>query len=195
MTCPPDWTPPITKGIDSISLHALTREDFAGSLAFFLEAAEEEPQEPDVWFRVALCYEKMGDRARAAEHYKKAIELKPDFAAALNNLGAIYISEKKFEEAVRVLAEAVKARPDYAAAYANLAVACIEAKNWKGAADAARKAIALNESDAESHLNLGVASLRTGDRAEALRQHEILLKLDRPRADRLKALLDEKPSE
>jgi Tfp pilus assembly protein PilF len=191
---PPDWKPPITQGIDSISLHALTREDFRASLAFFEQTAKDEPQEPDVWFRVALCHEKLGEPDKAIENYRKAIGLKPDFAVALNNLGSVYIGKGDFAEAAKVLSAAIKSRADYAAAYGNLAVACVGAKNWEGARDAAREAVRLNANDAEARLNLGRASLQLGDEGEARKQLDALRKSDRSRAERLRKMLDEKAS-
>ena len=68
---PPGWKPPITKGIDSISLHPLTRQDFRGALEFFEAAVKDEPDEPDVWFRLGLCHEKLADRAKAIETYER----------------------------------------------------------------------------------------------------------------------------
>jgi Flp pilus assembly protein TadD len=188
---PAGWKPPITKGIDSISLHPLTREDFRASLAFFLQAAKEEPDEPDVWFRVALCYEKLEESDKAIENYRKAVALKPDFTTALNNLGSVYIRRQDYAEAAKSLNEAIRVQPDYATAYGNLAVACVGSRDWEGARDAARQALKLNANDPEARLNLGTASLRLGDQAEALRQQEALLKSDKLRAARLKKLLDD----
>jgi Tfp pilus assembly protein PilF len=188
---PPNWKPAITRGIDAISLHALTREDFRASLALFQAAAAEEPDEPDAWFRVALCHEKLGEREAAIANYRKAIALKPDFAVALNNLGSVFIAQRDFARAAETLAAAIAARADYAAAYGNLAVACLGAENWEGARDAARAAVRLNANDAEARLNLGIALVRLGDRAGAGQQYQALLKGDRPRAARLKKLLDE----
>jgi len=105
-------------------------------------------------------------------------------------MGAIYISQGRYDRAAEVLRKAIEADPARAASYGNLAVACVQSKDWPGALDAARTAVKLNGNDAESRLNLGTAALRTGDRAEALRQHEALLRMDRPRAERLKALMD-----
>jgi Flp pilus assembly protein TadD len=92
-----------------------------------------------------------------------------------------------------VLRKAVNADPNHAASHGNLAVACVQKKDWPGALEAARNAVRLNANDAEARLNLGTAALRTGDRGEARRQQEALMKMDRPRAERLKALLDADP--
>jgi Flp pilus assembly protein TadD len=190
---PADWKPQITAGIDAISLHPLTREDFTAALAFFKDAVKDAPEDPDAWFRLGLCYEKAGEKDEAITQYLKAVELKPDFVTALNNMGAVYIGQGRYDRAAEVLRKAVKADPNHSASHGNLAVACVQQKDWPGALDAARNAVRLNANDAEARLNLGTAALRTGDRAEARRQREALIKMDRPRAERLKALLDADP--
>jgi tetratricopeptide (TPR) repeat protein len=190
---PADWKPQITAGIDAISLHPLTREDFTAALDFFKDAVKDAPEDPDAWFRLGLCYEKAGEKDKAIEQYQKAVELRPDFVTALNNMGAVYIGQGRYERAAEVLRKAVKADPNHAASHGNLAVACVQRKDWPGALEAARNAVRLNANDAEAHLNLGTAALRTGDRAEARRQQEALMKMDRSRAERLKAMLEADP--
>jgi Tfp pilus assembly protein PilF len=189
---PPDWVPPITRGIDSISLHPLTRQDFRAALEFFRAATAEQPDEPDLWFRLGLCHEKLAEPREAIEAYGKAIALKPDFAVALNNLGTCLIGTGAPEKAVEALRKAVAAKPDYGPAYGNLAVACVRSKNWKDAAEAARSAVRLNPEDAEARLNLGIAAAELGDADEARRQYDALLKADEPRGQVLKATIDAK---
>jgi Flp pilus assembly protein TadD len=66
----------------------------------------------------------------------------------------------------------------------------VQQRSWPEALAAARDAVRLRPDDAEARLNLGTAAAHTGDAAEARRQYERLLKLDKPRAERLKAVLD-----
>jgi len=49
-----------------------------------------------------------------------AIKLKPDFAKAHNNLGAVLFNEKMTEEAINSFKEAIRIRPGFAAAQKNL---------------------------------------------------------------------------
>lgn len=191
---PPDWVPPITRGIDAISLHPLTRRDFRAALQFFRAAVAEQPDEPDLWFRLGLCHEKLAEPAKAIEAYEKAIALKPDFAVALNNLGTCLIGTGAPERAVEHLRKAVALKPDYGPAFGNLSVAYVRSKNWKGAAEAARSAIRLAPGDTEARLNLGIAAAELGDRDESVRQYETLLKTDDSRAQVLKATIDAKAS-
>lgn len=57
------------------------------------------------------------------ESYKKAIELNPKKGEAFASLGALYLGQKKFNEAVENLKKAAEYEPKIAVIHANLAVA------------------------------------------------------------------------
>ena len=67
---------------------------------------------------VALVAE--GKNEEAISHYKMAIKLNPDFAAAHNNLGAVLFNAKMTEEAIDYYKEAIRIRPGFTAAQKNL---------------------------------------------------------------------------
>jgi len=56
----------------------------------------------------------------AISHYKMAIELKPDYAEAYNNLGGVLFNANMTEEAIDYFKEAIRIRPGFAAAQKNL---------------------------------------------------------------------------
>ncbi len=185
-----DWVAPITKGIDSLSLYPLTRDDFKSSLPFFEECARREPAEPDVWFRLGLCKEKIGDRDGAEKAYAKAIELKPPSPVPYNNLAVLEIQKGNYRHAISLLEHAVKIRPEYTEAMSGVAVAYFQLKEYPAAIDAAQKALSTNSSHVESHFTLGKAYLQSGQREKATEQYEALMTLDRPKSEELKALID-----
>ena len=57
-----------------------------------------------------------------------AIKIKPDFAAAHNNLGIALVAEGKNEEAISHYKMAIKLKPDYAAAQKNLEMALLRSE-------------------------------------------------------------------
>ena len=61
----------------------------------------------------------------AISHYKMAIKLKPDFAEAYNNLGAVLFDAKMTEEAIDYFKEAIRIRPGYATAQKNIEMALL----------------------------------------------------------------------
>jgi Flp pilus assembly protein TadD len=64
----------------------------------------------------------VGNRAQAAVHFAKAIELRPDFAEALNNLGVMRQVDGRLEEATELYRKALTIKPEYAEAHNNLGV-------------------------------------------------------------------------
>ena len=64
-----------------------------------------------------------GQFDEAIAHYRKALEIKPDFAEAHNNLGSALASRGQVDEAMVHYRQALKIKPDYAEAHNNLGVA------------------------------------------------------------------------
>jgi len=78
------------------------------------------------WENLSSVYQSLipvatGADAWAAASYEKTIELDPNNPLLLLNLGAVYIHQKKYDEAVRVFERAARIRPGYANALYNLA--------------------------------------------------------------------------
>jgi tetratricopeptide (TPR) repeat protein len=75
--------------------------------------------------------------------YKKIIELAPKHVQALNNLGVIYMSQKKNDKALRFFDKAIAAKGDYVDPYYNLA--CLYAQYDVGnSLQFLKKAISMN---------------------------------------------------
>lgn len=53
--------------------------------------------------------------------YEKALEIDPGYLDALNNLGVLYMREKKYEEAREVFEKAIRLKPVYVDPFYNLA--------------------------------------------------------------------------
>lgn len=83
------------------------------------------PRQKTTLFSQALALHKDGRLLEAKKMYEAALERSPNLFSALNNLGTIYIREKDYSEAHRVLKKATLADASYADAYYNLA--CLHA--------------------------------------------------------------------
>lgn len=90
-----------------------------------VEEAEEElkkaqklnSKDPRIFSAAALIEVKKGNKDRAAEFYKRAIEADPTDNASRLELARILIEKKKFEEAISILEEAKKIAPMIADTY------------------------------------------------------------------------------
>jgi tetratricopeptide (TPR) repeat protein len=58
-----------------------------------------------------------GQAAEAAACFETALRLRPDFADALDNYGALLSSAGRHEEALDLIQRALELRPDYAEAH------------------------------------------------------------------------------
>ena len=92
---------------------------------------------------------------RAVVSYEKAISLKPKYAEAYNNFGAVLKELGRLEEALGHYEYAVNLKPEYAAAYNNIAVISREMGKRDEVIPYLKKAIELSPNYAEAHYNLG----------------------------------------
>lgn len=74
------------------------------------------------YYNLGLSLAALNDEAGAVEAFKKAIEIKSDYAEAHYNLGIIYSRAEKYPEAVAEFQQAIKAKPDYAEARYSLGI-------------------------------------------------------------------------
>ena len=92
--------------------------DYRSAVIQLKNAAQNNPENADVRYRLGLAYNRIGDGASAEKELKKALELKPDHPNAAAELGGSLLRQGAFD---RVLAE-MKAPP---AGSANLAAVLV----------------------------------------------------------------------
>jgi len=63
------------------------------------------------------AYSTRQDYETAIEYFKKAIELKPDYAKAYYNMAGAYGNNRNYDKAIEYFEKTVELRPDYADAY------------------------------------------------------------------------------
>jgi tetratricopeptide (TPR) repeat protein len=78
-------------------------------------------REAEVWYKQALLAQRKGDLGGAEDLYQKVLTLDPGHVRALNNLGVIYMGQKKRGKAIAVFSRAVVLKKDYVDPYYNLA--------------------------------------------------------------------------
>jgi len=78
-------------------------------------------READVRYQEALIAQRTGDLRRAEALYQKVLTLDPGHVRTLNNLGVIYMGQKKRGKAIALFGRAVVLKKDYVDPYYNLA--------------------------------------------------------------------------
>ena len=121
---------------------------------------------------LATALGEQGDTVGAAEHYRRAIALQPDYAPAYNNLGVMQRASGNLEDAITTYRQALALKGDYPDAHYNLANALLAKNLPQEAADHFKIALQSIPDSAGAANNLGIAlsaQNRTGDAVAAFR--------------------------
>ncbi len=131
--------------------------------------AEADSDTPSEWHELGEELETHAP-AQARQAYEKVLELDPDHAGALGNLGRLMHEDGELEAAVVHYRRALEASGgnDVTAAF-NLGLALEELGRDRAAADAYNAALTIDPTFADAHLNLSRVYERLGDRVSALR--------------------------
>jgi tetratricopeptide (TPR) repeat protein len=136
-------------------------------------------RESEAWFQKGLELEETGAPvSQAIEAYRKVLELNPEAAGALVNLGTIYYRQRKFAEAEKFYRAAIEADSAYPLAQFNLGNLYDEQGRIPDAMDHYRRALHLNPQYADAHFNLALLCERAGESLKAVHHWKCYLKLD-----------------
>ncbi|MEA3189025.1 MAG: hypothetical protein QOD99_2855 [Chthoniobacter sp.] len=118
-----------------------------------------------------------GERPAAFEHFKRAVELKPENPEVHNNLGLGYATFGQMDKAIEEYRRAISIKDD-AAMRTNLGNALQQVKRFQEAIEQYREAIKMDANNVGAHTNLGLALASDGQVDEAMEQFRIVLQLD-----------------
>ena len=91
---------------------------------------------------------------RAENYYKKSISLDKNIPEPLNNLGSLYTSSHKYDEAIECYKKAIALNPKFSPAYYNLGKAYLTIGKLIDAKNYLKKAIELNSNFSHAHRTL-----------------------------------------
>ncbi len=117
---------------------------------------------------LGLALASRGQFDEAIVHYKKAIEIQPDFVMAHNNFGNALAGRGQFDEAIVHYKKAIEIQPDYAKAHHNFGNALAGRRQFDEAITEIRKAIEIQPDYAEAHNDLGLILAGRGQTDEAV---------------------------
>jgi tetratricopeptide (TPR) repeat protein len=124
---------------------------------------------------LATAFQEDGRLEDAIAHYRRAIDLQPDYAPAYNNLGAALRANGQVDEAVASYQRALAIQPEYPDAHYNLANALLEKNKPEEAAEHFRVALESIPGSAGTHNNLGIALASQGKLPAAVAEFEAAL--------------------
>jgi len=112
--------------------------------------------DPILYNITGACYVGLGQLSSAVRSYKKAIEIKPDYAKAHYNLGGAFQELGELEESVKSYESSIKIDPDYAEAHNNLGNIFRELGKLNMAKNSYENALAIKPNYAEAHFSLSI---------------------------------------
>jgi superkiller protein 3 len=106
--------------------------------------------------------------AEAADAYRKALTIKPEYIDAWYNLAIVLGRSGDMKGAVNASRKAIAINPKDADAWINLGVALFKSDDVEGAIDAFRKTLAINPDHVKAWHVLGIALDKSGDETGAI---------------------------
>lgn len=153
-------------------------ETAASEFSDLLKAA---PDSPLLYNLLGFCHLKQNNLTIATENFQHAIALKPDFKAAHNNLGGVYVLEGKVDQAVDEFDAVLKIDPQDTSVQKivfDLAQAVVRKQDYAIAIRLLNLGKPAMANSAPWHEMMGYASYKTGDTARAIAEIQKAMDLD-----------------
>ena len=128
-------------------------------------------------YNLGYVYERLGDRVKAIAAYKRAIELKPDFANAHSGLGVLYAKTGRIREGVALCKKATQLAPDNIEVQRSLATVYWQAKLYNNAAEVYDNIVRLDPDDKGALHQLGVIYMGKRMYPEAMAKFKRVLEI------------------
>jgi tetratricopeptide (TPR) repeat protein len=119
-----------------------------------------------------------GESGKAVEHLERALEICPDFAQALNDLGTHYYRTGDYSRAAQLFLRAVELEPASYAGWINLSKTSLAQGNYRRAAEAGACSLSLRPDDALAISQLALSYYLQSDFEQAKRYFLRVAELD-----------------
>jgi tetratricopeptide (TPR) repeat protein len=163
----------------------LASGDYRSSRPFFETFLQQFPDHAPAANNLGVCFyqefwatQSQDCLRKAEEMFRKSLELDPEFADALSNLGNLYDDLQKLPEAEGFLRKAVELAPDHTDACSNLGMVLHRQNKLAEAIDYYKQAIKADPAHANAWCNLGEALRELGRLTEALQATERALEIN-----------------
>lgn len=158
----------LTEGRASPGLQELTR------------AEKLTPEDPEIQLYLGAGYRMRREPALAEEKFRRAVELKPDYSEAWNNLGTLYLEQGRPDQAIPALEKALQnvfyGTPEYA--LNNLGWALFLSGRVEEAQKRLQEAVEMAPSFPPARKNLAAVLQERQDWQGALKQLDVLLRVN-----------------
>jgi tetratricopeptide (TPR) repeat protein len=163
---------------------SLQRGETEIAIRQYRRSLELNPRDPETHFGIGEAYRRKDEHALTEEHFHKVLQLDPTFSDARLNLGVLYMTQGRWQDAIRenqiLLADPTFLFPERA--LVNLGWAEYNSGDLESAERHFREATRQNGRSLEAHLNLGIVLYEKASVVEAATEFEEALEIlkDRP---------------
>ncbi len=131
----------------------------------------------EYWLYLGVAYLEAGKWNDAAEAYKQAIKINPDYAEAHLGLGGAYTGLGKSDDAIGAFKQAIRIKPHDAKTHFILGLAYRDLGMYKEAIEAHKQAIRIKPDYAEAYVDLGSVYAKSGDYRTAIDAYKEAVRL------------------
>ncbi len=153
------------------------------------KAIRQNPRDTAAYYNLGMAYLHVGRNLEALETFQKAVSLEPELASAHAGRGVAFSRLGKSLQALSAFRRALFLKPDDALSHLNLGITYRRLGRHHRGMQAIIQAIRLEPDSPEAHYELGLANLSLYNRASALEEYKILMKLNQKLAYKLFSLI------
>ena len=176
-----DSTTDVNQQIDimiNLGFEMQIRGDFKTALSYLQRALELDPENDDILYEVAYCYENSGQLAESVEFFQKYIDNNPYSANAWYNQGNSYYGLGLFEKAVEAYDFAIVIDVKFSSAYFNMANAYVAMEQYETAIEKYRESLLVEELDSITYFYIAECFAKMERYAEAEQNYRKALDSD-----------------
>jgi tetratricopeptide (TPR) repeat protein len=162
---------------------------WGNAIRLWKDGVAKSPHKGRVINNLGVALEAVGRRPEAFKTLSQAIAVDPDYYRSYYNLADLYLVSDQPDVALPLLQTAIKLRPDFTEAYVSIGAALMRGGRFRELTIFLEKNLDRIRGEAEAHFYLGAGYVFLGDRQAALRELEIVSKLDKSYAANLAGML------
>ena len=152
--------------------------DWHDEISLYASSLKATPRSAILLYDLGAAYADEGNVSAAADYYRRAIALKPDYTSAIINLGNVLQHEGNDSEAADLYKRAISVDPRDPDIWVDLGDAYLQLSLNQEAENAYARAISLKPNDVEAMINLGAALQRSGNYSAAIEAYQRAIAAD-----------------